>query len=128
MPAPVADPPPAPGPLPAAALAAVTAPLQSIRPAARPARRPAARPPEAVWAVQLGAYKDRSFALKTLRQAVSLGVPALKGAKQAVTQTTVNGVRLYQARLLGLTQSRAEKACEGLRRLDAPCRLQQLGR
>lgn len=120
-------PPASPAP-PAAAIAdAGPAVLVAERPPARP-RRPAATPPArqppAAWAVQLGAYRERSTAVRTLARAQALKLPAMKGARHSVERTRVNGVPLYEARLTGLTRSRAEALCA---RLPDPCRLQPEG-
>ncbi|GIX12554.1 MAG: hypothetical protein KatS3mg118_0513 [Paracoccaceae bacterium] len=87
--------------------------------------RPRPGPPAAAeWVVQLGAYRDRSFAIRALKAARNTGAPVLRDARPSVDRTVIRGVPLYQALLTGLTEERALAVCSRLRALPHPCRPQ----
>jgi len=103
-------------------LASVVPTEQPARPAAAPARpKPAAakpkRDPNAVWAVQVGAFKSRGEAnswLKQVGKRFSSHFRAADGSVQAA-----NG--WYRSRYAGLTQEAAKKACAALKAKRLPC-------
>ncbi|WP_118133291.1 serine hydrolase [Oceanicella sp. SM1341] len=74
------------------------------------------------WTVQLGAFKDRSYAVNVIAKATGQNAPALQGAKGSVEQATVKGLTLYRARLTGVTPLSAEEACAHLRAMKQVCR------
>ncbi|QDL90923.1 D-alanyl-D-alanine carboxypeptidase [Paroceanicella profunda] len=87
------------------------------------ARPPLARDSAAeAWTVQLGAFKDRTYAVNVLAKATRQGAPALQGAKGSVEKATVKGLTLYRARLSGNSPVSAEEACAHLRAMNQVCR------
>jgi len=86
------------------------------------APRPLARPGGA-WAVQLGAYRDATFAESVLTDALVGVTEPLIGAHRSVGPTLVNGVRLYAATFIGLSEQQATAACSSLRAQDRICRM-----
>lgn len=90
------------------------APMAAPRPLARPGGR---------WAVQLGAYRDAEFAESVLTDALVGVTESLIDAHRSVGPTVVNGVRLYAATFVGLSEQQASAACSSLRARDRICRL-----
>ena len=101
--------------------------------AARP--RPAA-PPEAEpvavasgagttggndWGVQLGTYRAKGDAERQLLTTALRDVAELEGGLRRVEAAKVQGVTVFRAQFVGLSQSDALGACETLARLDADC-------
>ena len=90
------------------------APMAASRPMPRPGGD---------WGVQLGAYRDPAFAERVLTDALVGSTEPLLGAHRNVGQTVVNGVPLYAATFVGLSQQQASAACDSLRAQDRICRL-----
>ncbi|WP_316013506.1 D-alanyl-D-alanine carboxypeptidase family protein [Roseobacter sp. HKCCA0434] len=105
-------------PRPVAALGTATGSRSAPMAAPRPMPRPGGE-----WAVQLGAYRDSAFAESVLTDALVGVSEPLSGAHRAVGPTTVNGVELYAAQFVGLTEADATAACNSLRAQDRICRL-----
>lgn len=109
-------------------VASAAAVPRSDRPRAKPfapiavaTKAQSATPARAGWAVQLGAFKDKTYAQRIAARMAKAGLAPLRGAKPAVTRTQVSGVTLYRARLTGLTRAKAEAACDALRARNQRC-------
>ncbi|HRJ12212.1 MAG TPA: D-alanyl-D-alanine carboxypeptidase [Alphaproteobacteria bacterium] len=73
------------------------------------------------WGVQIGAYKDKKSAQKAVTHARK-NYRDLKNATTLVSSIkTKKGNRLYQARLIGLTETRAQNACKSLKNNGRSC-------
>ncbi|SOH94222.1 D-alanyl-D-alanine carboxypeptidase [Monaibacterium marinum] len=90
------------------------APMSAPRPLARPGGE---------WAVQLGAYRDPEFAESVLTDALLGVTEPLVGAHRSVGSTVVNGVPLYAATFIGLSEQQASATCSSLHAQDRICRL-----
>ena len=75
------------------------------------------------WAVQLGTYGNRTNTEKLLLQTALMDLDALQGADRKVEVTVVQGVTMYRARFVGLSQADANKACARLTDRDSPCQI-----
>ncbi|MEK6205117.1 MAG: SPOR domain-containing protein, partial [Amylibacter sp.] len=67
------------------------------------------------WSVQVGAYGSKYEAEKALLKSALSNLGPLDDAKRRISPATVNGVHLYRARFVGLSQADANKACSRLR-------------
>jgi D-alanyl-D-alanine carboxypeptidase len=95
--------------------------------------RPAAREPIEVasasagttggndWGVQLGAYRAKGDAERQLLTTALKDVPELSGGLRRVEAARVQGVTVYRAQFVGLSQAQALGACESLASLQADC-------
>lgn len=73
------------------------------------------------WGVQVGAYKSKREAQKTLSH-LRRNYRDLKNTTQVVSAIkTKGGLRLYRARLIGLTEARASNACTALAARGRSC-------
>jgi len=90
------------------------APMAAPRPLPRPGGE---------WAVQLGAYRDADFAESVLTDALVGVTEPLVGAHRSVGQTVVNGVPLYAATFIGLSENQATATCSSLHAQDRICRM-----
>lgn len=90
------------------------APMSAPRPLARPGGE---------WSVQLGAYRDPEFAESVLTDALLGVTEPLIGAHRSVGSTVVNGVSLYAATFIGLSEQQASATCSSLHAQDRICRL-----
>ena len=101
--------------------------LASVVPTERPAAATPARPkpaaarpkrdPNAVWAVQVGAFKSRGEANSWLKQVGRRFADHFRRADGSVQ--AANG--WYRTRYAGLTQEAAKKACAALKAKRLPC-------
>ncbi len=73
------------------------------------------------WSVQLGTYGNRTNTEKLLIQTALMDLDSLQGAERRVEVTQVEGMTMYRARFVGLSESAAMKACERLQSRDAAC-------
>jgi D-alanyl-D-alanine carboxypeptidase len=72
------------------------------------------------WAVQLGAYSDYRRASLLLRR-VAKRLPDLDVEAVSIEPLRRDGTQLYRARLTGLSELAARRACARLERNDLPC-------
>ncbi len=112
-----------------------SAPTQSFRPRERarlldaepaatielPPEPAVARNDSGTWAVQLGAYRNRSEAERLLLTTALQDVQALEGADRQIDSINIKGVSMFRARFAGLSQENAENACARLQARAAPC-------
>lgn len=104
------------GDLPAQAAAA---PAAAPRPAAPPPAAPAPRrDPDAVWTVQVGAFREQNVAQTWLADVGRRFRDHFRDAEGAVS-AAANG--WYRARYQGLTRSAADAACAALTERRVPC-------
>jgi D-alanyl-D-alanine carboxypeptidase len=73
------------------------------------------------WAVQVGAYSTTPSAEDAAYMAKEKLPELLNGTRLSLSQTTRGGSRLYRARLVGMTEIQARKACLRLADNDIPC-------
>jgi D-alanyl-D-alanine carboxypeptidase len=73
------------------------------------------------WGVQLGAYRAKGDAERQLLTTALKDVPELAGGLRRVEAAKVQGVTVYRAQFVGLTQGDALGACETLARMKADC-------
>lgn len=73
------------------------------------------------WSVQIGVYRNRVNTEKLLLQTALMDLDALQGASRKVEVTQVEGVTMYQAQFVGLSQVDAAKACARLNARDSTC-------
>ena len=72
------------------------------------------------WSVQVGAFNRFAPAHLAAGRAARL-VPALRGARVVVESSSSSKERIYLSRLSGLTEKRANGACNALRRKKMSC-------
>ncbi len=73
------------------------------------------------WGVQLGAYRAKGDAERQLLTTALKDVPALTGGLRRVEAARVQGVTVYRAQFVGLSQQDALGACAMLARMQADC-------
>lgn len=73
------------------------------------------------WGVQLGAYRAKGDAERQLLTTALKDVPQLDGGLRRVEAAKVQGVTVYRAQFVGLSQADALGACEALARAQADC-------
>lgn len=73
------------------------------------------------WSVQVGAYKTRYKAQKTLLRTALADLNSLEGAHRKILGATVDGRHVYRARFIGVSESSARKACARLNARNKPC-------
>jgi D-alanyl-D-alanine carboxypeptidase len=73
------------------------------------------------WGVQLGAYRAKGDAERQLLTTALQDVPQLDGGLRRVEAVKVQGVTIFRAQFVGMTQADALAACEALARLQADC-------
>ena len=73
------------------------------------------------YAVQVGAFHSQSLAERFLIQTALLDLESFAGARRDISQGNVMGVKMYQARFVGLTASAAAKACDRLLARQTDC-------
>lgn len=79
------------------------------------------------WAVQLGAFKSRYQAEKTLLRTALADIRSLEGALRKVDLATVNGRQIYRARFIGINQASANKTCARLKSRNEDCSTVKVG-
>lgn len=72
------------------------------------------------WSVQVGSFPRFAPAHLAAGRAARL-VPALRGARVVVESSASSQEHLYLSRLSGLTEKRANSACEALKKKQMPC-------
>jgi D-alanyl-D-alanine carboxypeptidase len=73
------------------------------------------------WGVQLGAFRAKGDAERQLLTTALMDVPELNGGLRRVEAAKVQGVTVFRAQFVGLSQASALGACETLARLQADC-------
>jgi D-alanyl-D-alanine carboxypeptidase len=73
------------------------------------------------WGVQLGAFRSKGDAERQLLTTALRDVPELVGGLRRVEAAKVQGVTIYRAQFVGLSQADALGACEALARAQAAC-------
>jgi D-alanyl-D-alanine carboxypeptidase len=73
------------------------------------------------WGVQLGAYRAKGDAERQLLTTALQDVPQLDGGLRRVEAVKVQGVTIFRAQFVGMSQTDALAACEALARLQADC-------
>jgi D-alanyl-D-alanine carboxypeptidase len=73
------------------------------------------------WSVQLGAYKTRYKAQKTLLRTALADLNSLEGAHRKIIGAKIDGRHLYRARFIGVNEVSARKACARLKARNQPC-------
>jgi len=73
------------------------------------------------WGVQLGAFRAKGDAERQLLTTALKDVPQLNGGLRRVEAAKVQGVTVYRAQFVGLSQAEAQGACEALVRMQAAC-------
>jgi D-alanyl-D-alanine carboxypeptidase len=73
------------------------------------------------WGVQLGAFRAQGEAERQLLTTALKDVPQLTGGLRRVEAARVQGVTIYRAQFVGLSQAEAQGACEALSRLQTDC-------
>jgi hypothetical protein len=107
-------------PLERAAASATPAPIQTVALTAMPPR-PAGSLPQG-WGIQVGAFRSQGLA-RAVAEGARAEVPdQLAGAAVALPPTApFGGAALYRARLLNLSASVAQAACQRLNQRQLPC-------
>jgi D-alanyl-D-alanine carboxypeptidase len=73
------------------------------------------------WGVQLGAFRAKGDAERQLLTTALKDVPELGGGLRRVEAASVQGVTVYRAQFVGLSQADALAACASLARMRADC-------
>ncbi len=73
------------------------------------------------WGVQLGAFRSKGDAERHLLTTALKDLAPLDGGLRRVEAAKVQGVTIYRAQFVGLSQDRAVAACADLARLQADC-------
>ncbi len=73
------------------------------------------------WAIQIGTYRNRVNTEKLLLKTALMDLDSLEGAARKVEVTQVQGVTMYRARFVGLSQADAVKACARLQSRGDSC-------
>ena len=96
-------------------------PRKPSRPATAISATKAPPPARPQWGIQVGAYNQAAPAKKAALRAADRYPALLGNARLAIIPVERNGERFYRARLLGLTEDRARRACKQLKQLRMPC-------
>jgi D-alanyl-D-alanine carboxypeptidase len=103
---------------------ALAAPVQiaAVTPAAAPQPAKPVEDSKVVWGIQVGAFTGIKPAEKAAAAATEKAPHLLKGTEVAVDEITgEDGSKLYRARLIGLGEKDARKACTELQNQSMPC-------
>jgi len=73
------------------------------------------------WAVELGNFSNRTNTEKLLLKTALMDLDALQGAERKVEVTVVQGVTMYRARFVGLSEADARKSCSRLLARNSAC-------
>jgi D-alanyl-D-alanine carboxypeptidase len=73
------------------------------------------------WGVQLGAFQSKADAERHLLTTALRDVPELSGGLRRVEPAQVQGMTLYRAQFVGMSQEAAIGACSRLNRAQAAC-------
>lgn len=73
------------------------------------------------WGVQIGAFRSKGDAERQLLTTALKDVPELNGGMRRVEAAKLQGVTIFRAQFVGLTQDRAVGACTSLAQLQTDC-------
>jgi D-alanyl-D-alanine carboxypeptidase len=73
------------------------------------------------WGVQLGAFRAKGDAERQLLTTSLKDVPELSGGLRRVEAARLQGMTVYRAQFVGLSQAEALGACAALARAQADC-------
>ena len=73
------------------------------------------------WGVQLGAFRAKGDAERQLLTTALKDVPELDGGLRRVEAAQMQGVTVFRAQFVGLSQTEALGACASLARMQADC-------
>ena len=73
------------------------------------------------YSVQVGAFRNRGQAERLLIQTALLDIESFEDAQRSITQETVQGVSMFQARFVGMSANSAAKACDRLESRQTDC-------
>ena len=85
------------------------------------------RPQIGAFGVQVGAFKSFDTAQQAAERAVTRLPNLLSNARVWIAQGQANQQSVYLARLIGLTKSRADSACQQLKNMDIDCMSVKIG-
>lgn len=74
-----------------------------------------------LWAIQVGAFRRFAAARQQVLRAARAQPRLLNGAEVVISAVENQGKTLYRARLSGLTETDARRACKSLKRKDIGC-------
>jgi len=78
-------------------------------------------PADRAFAVQIGAFRTRSDALKALSEIMPYATGSLADGEANVTEFMSNGEAYHRARFTGLSRASADDACEALKAAGKTC-------
>lgn len=90
------------------------------------AEKPAALSAAQKWGIQVGAFKDEEAAIKAASKAVSLARSELKYSQINITDAGQTAASVHRARLAGLSEQQAKRACQALSKSSTPCFIYKL--
>lgn len=73
------------------------------------------------YAVQVGAFHNMNLAERFLIQTALLDIESFGGAERDISQGSVQGIAMYQARFTGMSATAATKACDRLLARQSDC-------
>jgi D-alanyl-D-alanine carboxypeptidase len=73
------------------------------------------------WGVQLGAYRSRGDAERQLLTTALRDLPDLAGGLRRIEAVKLQGVTVYRAQFVGLSEVSAQGACASLERVGSDC-------
>jgi D-alanyl-D-alanine carboxypeptidase len=73
------------------------------------------------WGVELGAFRSKGDAERHLLTTALHDVPELNGGLRRVQPAKVQGLTVYRAQFVGLSQQNAQGACSSITRLNSSC-------
>jgi len=73
------------------------------------------------YAVQVGAFQNLNLAERFLIQTALLDIESFSGAERDISQESIQGVSMYQARFVGMSANAAAKACDRLLARQSDC-------
>ena len=76
---------------------------------------------KSIWGVQVGAFQSHMPAREAAQEAAEMLPEVLAGTRMVIPQVQSDRGPLYRARLMGLSETKARKACLRLRSLDIDC-------
>ncbi len=76
---------------------------------------------KSIWGVQVGAFQSHIPAREAAQEAAEMLPDVLAGTRMVIPQVQSERGLLYRARLMGLSKTKARKACLRLRSLDIDC-------
>ena len=76
---------------------------------------------KSIWGVQVGAFQSHVPAREAAQEAAEMLPEVLAGTRMVIPQVQSDRGPLYRARLMGLSETKARKACLRLRSLDIDC-------